>query len=242
MISISNRSCFDVMEEMVDSGEKVDLILTDPPYEYNLDGGCGGFKARLVSERNISFISNGFDYERCFNLFLKIQDTPNILIFCSNNQITKTMKFFEEAGLNVTLLVWHKTNAIPLCNQKHKSDLEFLVYARGSGAYFNNDVTHDKKSKCIQNPICTDAWRFHPAQKPERIINHLVEMHSKEGQKIFDGFMGSGVCGKICAISNRSFIVCEIDNDFYQKAKAHLKSEIETNIFISGENRVLHER
>lgn len=171
------------MEEMVDIGEKVDLILTDPPYEYNLDGGCGGFKARLVSERNISFISNGFDYERCFNLFLKIQDTPNILIFCSNNQITKTMKFFEEVGLNVTLLVWHKINAIPLCNQKHKSDLEFLVYARGSGAYFNNDVTHDKKSKT--EPYLHRCLEISPSTKARENNQSSCRNALKRGTKNF---------------------------------------------------------
>jgi hypothetical protein len=56
-------------------------------------------------------------------MFLQLQTVTNILIFCSNNQISKTMKFFEDKGYSATLLVWKKLNPIPLCNGKHISDL-----------------------------------------------------------------------------------------------------------------------
>ena len=48
------------------------------------------------------------------------------------------MSWFESKKLRTTLLVWHKTNPVPLCNGKHLSDVEFVVYVRGKSSTFNN--------------------------------------------------------------------------------------------------------
>ena len=46
------------------------------------------------------------------------------------------MGFFEEKGYSVTLLVWNKTNAIPLANGTYHSNVEFIVCVREKGCVF----------------------------------------------------------------------------------------------------------
>ena len=36
---IYNEDCFKIMDQMIKNGDKVDCIITDPPYELNISGG-----------------------------------------------------------------------------------------------------------------------------------------------------------------------------------------------------------
>lgn len=172
-MELYNDDCLVVMQKLIDDGIKVDCIITDPPYELeNHGGGVNNFSQRkLVKDKHIDFISKGFDFELAFSLMLQLCKTPNLLIFCSNNQISKTMNFFEKKKLSTTLLVWNKTNPAPLCNGKYLSDLEFIVYVRGKGATFNNKNTpFNYKRKLFSSGIISSKNRLHPTQKG---IEHL---------------------------------------------------------------------
>ena len=54
----------------------------------------------------------------------------------------------------------------------------------------------------------------------------LIENSSNEGDVVCDMFMGSGSTGVACIKSNRKFIGCEIDLDFYTIAEDRIKSEV----------------
>lgn len=226
MIKLMHGDCLVEMAKMPD--KSVDLICTDPPYELENHGGGGksGFAANRklnIINNHIDFISNGFDYDVVFSEFLRICKVPNILIFCSNAQVSKTMFWFESKGLRVTLLVWHKTNACPLCNGKHISDIEFIVYVRGKGACFNNDTSLKHKSKVFTSPICSGNDRFHPTQKRVEHIQQYIELHSNESDIVFDPFMGSGTTGVACVDTGRSFIGIELEQGYFDIAKSRIE-------------------
>lgn len=228
---IHHTDCLEFMRGMVERGERVDAIITDPPYELSNNGGIGKgeFSSRqLVRDKHIDWISRGFDYISCFELFLAIQDIPNMLIFCSNQQVSKTMGFFEEKGLSVTLLVWQKTNPIPLCNNNHLSDCEFVVYVRGKGATFNNDTPFDYKKKVYTSPIVPSKDRLHPTQKSVEHLQQYIALHTNKGDTIFDPFMGSGSTGVASLIEGRKFIGCEIDSEYFEIAKRRVEGTDKT--------------
>ena len=154
--------CLERMKEIPDGS--IDCIITDPPYELDNHGGGNTELAQidLVKNLNIDFISNGFDINVVFGEFLRVCKIPNILIFCSNKQISKTMYYFEQRKLSVTLLVWNKTNPSPLCTGKHLSDVEFIVYVRGKGATFNNDVPFEYKKKVYTSSIVSNKKKVTP--------------------------------------------------------------------------------
>lgn len=241
-----NDDCLKRMKKMVEQGIKVDCILTDPPYELDTHkGGVTDFAQRkLVKENHIEFISNGFNYEECFNLMLKLCKVPNLLIFCSNKQISKVMSYFESKKfkgkhLSVTLLMWEKTNPIPLGNGKHISDVEFIVYVRGKNAPFNNNCNLKYKYKVKTYPTIGKS-RLHPTEKPLELIKELLTLHTLKGNVILDCFMGGGTTGEAVLElgENRKFIGIEIDKGFYDVSLERLNGKVNKGDYLydKGEN------
>lgn len=161
---IYNCDCLVGIKEI--PNDSVDCIITDPPYL--LDSTGGGASALAKRSRrlkdSIEFISSGFDYENLFNEFIRVCKIPNMLIFCSNKQISQTMSFFEGKGLKSTLLIWQKTNPMPTGNNAYISEVEFVVYVHDKGAYFSNDVPLEFKKKVYTSPLVKEGG-YHPTQK-----------------------------------------------------------------------------
>ena len=215
--------CSVILKELINQGTRVDCIITDPPYE--LDFHLGGQQSRAQDftklGNNIEFMANGFN-EEVLELMLQICKIPNILIFCSNKQISRLMSFFEGKKLSTTLLVWKKTNACPLGKGKHISDLEFVVYARGKNVTFNNDVSYQKKYKLQSYPFVNGKQRLHPAQKPLDLIKGYIELHTKKGDIVLDPYMGSGTVGVGCEELNRKFIGIELLHKYFSVAERRI--------------------
>ena len=209
--TLINEDCITAMDKLIAEGIKVDCILTDPPYEYgSIGGGNTELSKRAKKVRQeIDFISKGFDYDAVFERMLKICKVPNLLIFCSNKQITKIMSYFENKKLSTTLLTWNKTNAIPCCNKKYIDNLEFVIYVRGKGATWNDEAPLNIKTKSKNYPTVCGKNRLHPTEKPLKLIEEYLELHTKENQLVLDCFGGSFTTGVACQNLNRQFIGIE---------------------------------
>ena len=226
-IKLYNGDCLKVMQEMADKGIKIDTIISDPPYELENHGGTKSAMAKRAAKvrDEIDFMTKGFDYGKCFELMLKLCKTPNILLFCSNKQVSKIMSFFEEKKLSVQILVWNKTNPSPLCSGKYIQDIEFIVFIRGKNAPFNNSAPTSIKYRVKKYPFVSPKQRVHPTQKPLSLMKELVELHSFERQTILDPFMGSGSTGEACKELNRDFIGIELDKTYFDIAKNRIGKE-----------------
>ena len=232
--------CNQILDNLIESGIKVDTVITDPPYEFHTRGGSPKKTAlgRSATKHRdeIKFMSNGFDYDEVFEKLLKLCRIPNILIFCSNLQISKIMSWFENKNLSVTLLVWKKPHAMPLANRKYISDLEFIVYVRTKGVPWNTEIK-DYKKKCklkIFNPVSSSMGKIHVTQKPVELMEELINQHSLKNQIILDPFMGSGSTGIACDNLDRDFIGIEINKEFYNGAVNRLithHSELQKKIW-----------
>lgn len=221
---IYNDDCIKIMETMEDNS--VDIIITDPPYILNVARGAGGFgKSKRNISKKIKSFSNDFDYKIVFEEFLRICKVPNFFIFCSNKQISRTMSFFESKKLHVTLLVWRKLNPIPTCFNNYIDDLEFIVYVRGNGAIFVNDLNLRFKYKLYESNLVSGKEKVHPTQKHVSHIQRYIELHSVIGQTVFDPFMGSGTTGVAAIKANRKFIGVEIEHNYYKLASQRIDAE-----------------
>lgn len=212
---IHHADCLDFMEQLPD--KSIDLVLTDPPYIMDNHGGIvngGAFSRKLTKEKHIDFMCNDFNFESIANELIRISKKVNFYIFCSNAQISRTMRFFEDKSYSVTLLVWDKPNPIPLSNGKYVSNLEFIVCIKEKGAYFNNSLPMQNKLKSFKT--VTPAIRNHPSEKPIRLISDLLNLKSKENDIVLDCFSGSGTTAIACHNLNRRFICIEKDKDYYE--------------------------
>lgn len=222
---IINSDCMDILKQLPD--KCIDLVLTDPPYILETHGGKTsttslGQRANRLRD-NTNFVSFGFDQENIFRELKRICNPFNAYIFCSNKQISQIMSYFEK-DYATTLLVWHKTNAIPLANLTYHSDLEFIVCVRDKGSYFNNDATLKQKSKLYEMPYPMGD-RLHPTQKPVDLIGQLLNMKSKENDLVLDCFSGSGTTAIACHRLKRRFICIEKDNEYARASVKRLEEE-----------------
>lgn len=219
MINLLNGNAYELIKTIPDNS--IDLVCTDIPYELTQHGGGDSkLSERTIRMRDsVDFISNGIDYDRAFTEFIRICKIPNMIIFCSNLQIGKIISFFNSKGLKTDVLVWEKSNPAPMCNGKYMSDLEYIIRVYDKGCPFNNNVSIKYKRKCKIYPIMTSKDKFHPTQKPLKLMEELIEIHSFEDQIVLDPFMGSGTTGVACRLHNRNFIGFELDKHFFEIAE-----------------------
>jgi site-specific DNA-methyltransferase (adenine-specific) len=206
---IYQGDCLQVLKTFSD--KSVDLILTDPPYELENHGGGTSEMWRQLCDKHIDFISNGFDISVLAE-FERVCKVVNIIMFCSNKQVSKLMSYFENKGYSTTLLVWHKPNAVPFGNGKYISDIEFIVFVRGKNATYNS-LGVKEQSKLFQYNYPTKD-RLHPTQKPVPLIERLIKLSSNEKDTILDPFIGSGTTAVACLKTGRNYVRIELDQKY----------------------------
>ena len=232
-VTLYKGDCLQILPQL---DIKIDLVLTDPPYLLEQNGGYrqkNDFDMRMKSRRQqIRFISKGYDMS-IYEQIIKKNNPVNMLIFCSNRQISQTMRYFEQRGYSVTLLVWQKSNCPPISNLSYMSDLQFVVYVRSKCAYFNSKEDIKLRRKLKVHSINVQK-RFHPTQKPIKLIEQYIRIHSRQNDVILDVFGGSGTTAIACMNLNRKCVLIEKEQKYCQIIKYRLKEiqkEKEQNLF-----------
>lgn len=62
----------------------------------------------------------------------------------------------------------------------------------------------------------------HPNVKPIELIELIIKSTTKEGDLVFDPFLGSGTTAIACKNTNRRFIGCELDSEYFEIIKQRL--------------------
>ena len=68
-----------------------------------------------------------------------------------------------------------------------------------------------------------DYDKYHPTQKPLKLLEDLMKTFSNENDSVVDFTMGSGSTGVACVNTNRNFIGIEIDKDYFEIAKKRIE-------------------
>lgn len=214
--------CVDCVKAMKDLDDgSVDLIVTDPPYEFShLGGGCFGNQHREY-HGELKDITSGIKND-VLEEMLRVMKRPNAYIWCNKAQIRQYLDFFEDAGCTSDILMWHKSNPIPLGNNTYLPDTEYCLYFR-KGATLYGDY-HTKSKYWITPVNKEDKERYgHPTIKPLDIIETLVRNSSLEGDLILDPYMGSGTTGVACVKNGRRFIGYDIEQTYVDTANERMR-------------------
>lgn len=218
-----NEDCMEIMKHLPDS--IFDLVVTDPPYEI-ATRGAGIYKQddkKYVQELDV--MSNGFS-EEVLDQLCRLMKKINIYIFCSQKQIIPLLTYFVvNRGCNYNIITWHKTNPIPACGNKYLTDTEYILFFREKGVRVYG--TYETKKTWYATPLNQgDKKKYnHPTIKPVDILQNLIINSSKEGEVVFDPFMGSGSTGVACKKTNRDFVGIEIDKNYYDIAVERIEAE-----------------
>lgn len=218
--------CIDIINNIPNN--TVDLIVTDPPYLIpNTRAGSKSELARSIQKMNDEIkqnnLTSGYDMQ-VLDEFIRVLKKINIYIWSNNKQIPMYFDFFvKKHKCAFDFIIWHKTNATPLFNNKYLTDKEYCLYFRKGG--YCQPANYDKAKTVFYQPINVRDKKLykHPTIKPLNIITNLIENSSKEGDLILDPFMGSGTTGEACRNLNRDFIGIEIEPKYFDIARKRLE-------------------
>lgn len=225
--NVYNENSYEAIKNIPD--KSIDLIVTDPPYL--IENTRAGGKSDLA--KSIQNMNNELDMENLteginadiLDEFLRIMKTINIYIWCNHKQIPMYLDFFvNKHNCNFDIIIWNKTNAMPLFNNKYLTDKEYCLYFRKNG-YCNPDCYESAKTVYCQ-PINTSAKNLynHPTIKPINIVSTLIKNSSKPNDVVADFFMGSGTTCVACKNTGRQYIGFEIEEKWYNIAKNRLNN------------------
>lgn len=171
-------------------GEKVQLVLTDPPYFVAEENSSGTITNDDLNDADgLKFL------QAAFGEFIKaMAKDASIYVFYATAKTRIFFDAFEDAGFKVGAgLVWKKDQMV-LCRGDWNYIHEPVIYG------WRKDGVHrwygDQSQKTvfeferIKNSA-TQGFN-HPSCKPLPLISYLMGLSSKRGDKIFDGFLGSG--------------------------------------------------
>ena len=216
-----NSDCIEVMKDI--SSNSIDLILTDPPYNTRKKSTIE-LHGYVVSSNFVEEVYEGWDnvslkdlYSNIFPIFNRIlKDNGSVVMFTGQDGIGYAKEFAEDNDLELkSLMIWEKTNATPSIRQKnYVSAIEPIIWLsrrREICDYRFNFLGHHEMLNIFRYPICGGKERTnHATQKPLRLIEKLIYIHSNEGDTILDPFLGSGTVSVACEKMNRKWIGIEV--------------------------------
>ena len=227
---IYNEDCLKGLKKIPDNS--IDLVLIDPPYDICTAGGKKGNTriAKSIKKVESELINNklvdGFDI-KVLDELVRVMKGINIYIWCNVRQIPMYIKYFNlQLKCKLEVVIWNKTNPMPLYNNKYLNDKEYCLYFRTNG-YCNPKNYEDAKTVYISTINVRDKKMYnHPTIKPLELIRKMVRNSSKENETVLDCFLGSGTTAVACILENRNYIGFEIEKKYYDIALKRIEEAI----------------
>lgn len=227
---IYNEDCLLGLKKVPDNS--VDLVIIDPPYSICTKGGKKGntkiaknIKA-LEKELIVNDLVDGYDLSILDEL-VRVMKTINIYIWCNGRQIPTYIKYFvEKLECKLEILIWGKTNPMPLYSNKYMGDKEYCLYFR-KGGYCQPLNYEDARTIYTSKINVKDKQLYsHPTIKPLEFIRKIIRNSSKENDVVLDCFLGSGTTAIGCILENRNYIGFEINKKYFDIAQERINNTI----------------
>jgi len=181
--------------------EPVDLVLTDPPYDFKVSGGgmygmprTRGLLRSLHAIGSTSFVPQPW---------LASLPCSSVVAFCNKPLLEAYLQFARVNRLVFDVHVMIKTNAIPAIKHNWLPNIEYIVVMRARGSYFNAKGRAEcyRKDYLHYNSGNWSAEKHHPAEKPVALLRRYIDVLCPEGGAVLDPYAGSGstlVAAKEC--------------------------------------------
>ena len=225
--------CFDLMSAIPDNS--VDLVLTDPPYLFNRGGGMNagtdaknaiGGRSELYKFGNkMMGEMRDFDKPKIYKLLDESNRMLKIMrgyYFCNETALQYYMSWATEHNYKYNIIVLEKP-AFVMNRNRYATNCEYLVRitAKSGAGIKILDYSYPGYSLSwlysVQN-FRTPQTKLHPTEKPQDILEGVIQLNTNEGDLVVDPFMGSGSLGVVCKYAKRNYIGIEIDKQYYDVA------------------------
>lgn len=202
-----------------------DICMTDPPY---------GQRKSLIAHLNRGDISTDFgswdqlDVGWVVHLDQAMAPNAQLLICCPDVAIGEYKHALEALGWTWRGVInWHKTNPGTVSRPVYLQSMEYICWATRGTYHFEPFANCGavEAHNYVEGPICGGNERLnHPTQKPEWLIEQLLNRHAHDLSNVLDPFAGVGTVAAVCkrlALQNTSI---EMDSDYVGQAILRLKA------------------
>lgn len=212
--------CLDGLSKL----ENVDLIVADPPYVISRESNFHTMQDRKKPRTGTmlaSWDSNFDNLPWIIQAGKCLKSGGSLVVFNAWSRATIVEDCCKTAGLEYKdTLVFQKSNPMPRNrDRRYAPDIEMIQWYVKPGKWtFNRQ--HSSYESCVLRFASESGGgfkRYHPTQKPVKLIEHLIKIHSNKGDLVVDPFMGSGTTAVACKKNERDFIGFEVNNEYYLK-------------------------
>ena len=222
------------------SGEKVDVVNTDIPYNIGLDyskgiGGKSDYGGKTTDNKSdgdyAEFISSLIQ-----NALMVIKDDAHIFFWSDERYVAMMQQLYDHHDIEFKrLCLWLKNNQNPTPSVAFNKVVEYCTYGVVGSPYLSEKVSNlnELMNKEISsgNRLIDDVldllniWLVkrlasneyeHPTQKPETLHEKFLRRCTKPGDKVLDLCAGSGSILSACEQMKRQAYLVEIEPIFCQ--------------------------
>lgn len=216
--------------------ETVDCIISDPPY--NIDYNNNRRKKTRNNVHWIDGILNDKDnlvmisdiYKEYFRV---LKEWKHIYIFSRWDVTQEHIESLKSAWFVVkNVLIWVKNSwSMWDLYWNYASQYETIIF----WVKLNKKKQHDKlniidwktrHSNVLSYPRVAWNKQVHSHQKPEELLEFLMNKSTKENETVLDWFLGSWSCWIASLRLNRKFIGIELSKDIFETAKERINKSI----------------
>ena len=198
--------------------QKMDLLITDPPYNVEIVGGNHSESPAERKKKGNLTIANDKMANDDFHKFLVsaftnaynvLKDGASFYCWYASREVVNFHSSIEESGFTVKQeLIWNKSSLV-MGRQDYQWKHEPCLYGwKETDSHF---WYGDRKQTTVidwERPTKAD---LHPTMKPVGLFDYQIKNSSKQGDYILDLFGGSGTTIMACEQNNRVAYVMEFD-------------------------------
>ena len=223
--SLFNCDSLIYLESLVSSGNPAqlfDIILSDPPYGMDAqDFGDGAGRLDGIEHHYDDSIESWRALMARFIplTFAATKPEAHAYLFCDFDNFHELKALMEKSGWYVfrTPLIVHKLGGgrVPLPDRGPRRCYETILYAI-KGKKQVNQIMPDVI------PCQADPNLGHGAQKPVALFQNLLTRSAKPGDRVFDGFAGTGPILEAANTLKCTAVACELNPEYYAIASKRL--------------------
>ena len=239
-MKLINSNCLDVLQQMIDNNEKVDCIITSPPYNMNLRIMNGKYKSRCNNKNHqIEFSNkyNNYKDDLPMDEYFKFQDefiskalqVTDLMFYniqmITGNKVALLQLMGKYAEKIKEIIIWNKGYGQPaMQNGVLNSQYEFIVVFQNSKPYNRSFDTALFDRGTLSNvwDIKRERNNLIKAGFPQELVKKILKNFVKDGSIILYPYMGSGTTGIVCKELGYDFIGVELDKEMFDKTKERI--------------------
>ncbi len=229
----------EVMRQMPD--ECVDMIMTDPPYGTNLNNGDLQSKLHVILSEGRRgaprpIFNDGKEatplFERVVAESKRVLKRGAVMCVCVSGGGGMPAPIYALWSLIlcrylhfIQMVIWDK-GKIGL-GWRYRTSYEcILVASKGTPfAWYDKTLTVENiiRSYELGIPKIIPSANQHPSEKPEKLAEFFLRLHSKEGDLVFDPFCGSGSFLSCAKKMNRRYFGIDLEPSYVEMSIRRLR-------------------